>query len=110
MKGKYIYSVSLQQLNGVDTNEPDKPMKEVVIQTYDNLDAAIDKLVELGKKVDPYWEGNDADYIKRCIEEGREHFDRGLAYRNIYEKVEYYGLQHCYIGPGAYTLRKGILQ
>lgn len=104
MAKKVVYNINVQMLESYEKGRR-KPIAERTIQTYDNLDDAIDKLIEECIRAD-YLTDITADEVRSDIELDRELFDKGDPYRIVFKELR----TSTYIGPGAYSLEKSVLQ
>ena len=104
MAKKVVYNINVQMLESYERGRR-KPIVERTIQTYDNIDDAIDKLIEECIRAD-YLMDITADEVRSDIELDRESFDKGKPYRIVFKELR----TPMYIGPGAYSLEKSILQ
>ncbi len=112
MKGTK-YDVNVVILYGVEPNLKKKEYAKRVIQSFDNLDDAIDKLVEISIQCDELFDYCSAD-IRNDIWNYQKDFDDGKPYRIIFENLAYYGAEKgkpvMYMGPGAYSIEKRVVQ
>ena len=111
MAGFERYNVSVRYYNKVEGKNR-MQIAERVIQTYDNLDQAIDKMIDLCIQSRPYDTFVDADYVKYEIRNTDvwEEFDAGEEYRILFDEMHDCHIGKYYVGPGAYVLQKRLLQ
>lgn len=104
------YNVNVQYLNGREEGER-KPIRTRTIQTYENIDDAIKKLVKV-VVADDCFATITEDEVRECIEEEKEWFESGKPIRWIKAQENIFDCdgKTIYIGPGAFTITKTVLQ
>ena len=108
------YSVSVVYLDHSEPELSKKEFYERVLKIHDGLGDAIEHLLQLSIQTDPMWITKDeAEYIRNDIhdfyEEG-EGFKRKAEWRIVFKEIQDCSGSKYYIGPGAYKIRKSVLQ
>ena len=105
------YNVNIQYLNGSEENKREI-LNTRTIQSFQNLDEAIKKLRDIIIMDDDFATITIDEIKEDILKDRKELFDSGKELRWVKTCGPIFDCdgQKCYIGPGAYTISKVVLQ
>lgn len=105
------YNISIAYLESSDPGKRNQ-LYERVIYSFDNIDDARDKFIELTIRANRDLNESKYDFSYE-IDEMKQDFSHGdddVWYRVSFKEIHDYADSKLYIGPGAYVLKGSLLQ
>lgn len=85
-----------------------EPLQKRVVASFDNLDDALDKFIDMSIMEGPDLKNETEEIIDEIMEEPDMLFEQ--PYSVVFDVLHDLDGKHAYIGPGAYTISGSRLQ